>query len=156
MKKKITVAVAGNPNSGKTTVFNLVSGFYQPTEGQILVDGKPTAGFKPHKVTALGVARTFQNLKVFARLSVLENVLTGLTIFAERAFTVSMLRLPALRHQERQLRLRALEALDEFGLAHKATWPASTLAYGEKNGWRWHAPSSAIRRWCFWTNPWPG
>jgi branched-chain amino acid transport system ATP-binding protein len=85
-----------------------------------------------HEIAALGVARTFQNLKLFARLSVLDNVLTGLTVAAERSFTVSMLRLPALRHQERQLRLRALEALDDFGLAQKARWPASSLSYGEK------------------------
>ena len=62
----------------------------------------------------------------------LDNVLTGLTVAAERSFIVSMLRLPALRHQERQLRLRALEALDDFGLAQKAHWPASSLSYGEK------------------------
>jgi branched-chain amino acid transport system ATP-binding protein len=63
---------------------------------------------------------------------VLDNVLTGLTVAAERSFVVSMLRLPGLRHQERQLRLRALDALDHFGLAAKAHWPASALSYGEK------------------------
>jgi branched-chain amino acid transport system ATP-binding protein len=63
---------------------------------------------------------------------VLENVLTGLTVAAESSFTVSMLRLPALRHQERQLSLRALQALDHFNLSAKANWPASALSYGEK------------------------
>jgi ABC-type branched-subunit amino acid transport system ATPase component len=62
----------------------------------------------------------------------LDNILTCLTVAAERSFAVSLLRLPTLRAQERQLRLRALEALDDFGLAHKAHWPASALAYGEK------------------------
>jgi ABC-type branched-subunit amino acid transport system ATPase component len=85
-----------------------------------------------HRIAELGVSRTFQNLKLFDRLSVLDNVMTGLTVKAERSFAFSMLRLPALRHQERYLRLRALEALDQYGLSSKANWHASALSYGEK------------------------
>ena len=64
----------GPNGAGKTTVFNLVSGFYQPSEGQILIDGIPTAGLKPHKVTALGVARTFQNIRLWNDMTVLDNI----------------------------------------------------------------------------------
>lgn len=125
-------ALIGPNGAGKSTLINCISGVDRAESGSILLEKRPIAALPAHEIAALGVARTFQNLKLFARLSVLDNVLTGLTVSAERSFVVSMLRLPALRHQERQLRLRALEALDDFGLAQKAHWPASALSYGEK------------------------
>jgi branched-chain amino acid transport system ATP-binding protein len=125
-------ALIGPNGAGKSTLINCISGADRAQTGSILLAQRPIDELPAHEIAALGVARTFQNLKLFARLSVLDNVLTGLTVAAERSFAVSMLRLPALRHQERQLRLRALEALDDFGLAKKAHWPASSLSYGEK------------------------
>ena len=68
------IALIGPNGAGKTTVFNLVSGFYQPTEGQILFDGQPTAGLRPHQVTARGIARTFQNIRLWHEMSVLDNI----------------------------------------------------------------------------------
>ena len=125
-------ALIGPNGAGKSTLINCISGADRAQTGRILLAQRPIDELPAHEIAALGVARTFQNLKLFARLSVLDNVLTGLTVAAERSFAVSMLRLPALRHQERQLRLRALNALDDFGLAKKAHWPASSLSYGEK------------------------
>jgi branched-chain amino acid transport system ATP-binding protein len=125
-------ALIGPNGAGKSTLINCISGVDRAQSGRILLAQHPVEALPPHDIAALGVARTFQNLKLFSRLSVLDNVLTGLTVMAERSFMVSMLRLPALRHQERQLRLRALEALDDFGLSKKAHWPASSLSYGEK------------------------
>ncbi|WP_319407412.1 ABC transporter ATP-binding protein [uncultured Desulfosarcina sp.] len=125
-------ALIGPNGAGKSTLINCISGADRAQTGSILLAQRPIDELPAHEIAALGVARTFQNLKLFARLSVLDNVLTGLTVAAERSFAVSMLRLPALRHQERQLRLRALNALDDFGLAKKAHWPASSLSYGEK------------------------
>lgn len=125
-------ALIGPNGAGKSTLINCISGVDRAQTGSILLAQRPVEALPAHEIAALGVARTFQNLKLFARLSVLDNVLTGLTVLAERSFTVSMLRLPALRHQERQLRLRALESLDEIGLAQKAHWPATSLSYGEK------------------------
>ena len=119
-------ALIGPNGAGKSTLINCISGVDHAGEGSIRLAGRA------HTIAGLGIARTFQNLKLFARLSVLDNVLAGLTVDAERSFLRSMLRLPALRHQERQLRLRALEALDNFGLAGKAGWPAAALSYGEK------------------------
>jgi ABC-type branched-subunit amino acid transport system ATPase component len=125
-------ALIGPNGAGKSTLINCISGVDQAGEGRIRLDGQAIDTLPAHAIAALGIARTFQNLKLFDRLSVLDNVLAGLTVSAERSFLRSMLRLPALRHQERQLRLRALEALDDFGLAGKAGWPAAALAYGEK------------------------
>lgn len=125
-------ALIGPNGAGKSTLINCVSGVDAAQSGRIFLDRRPIDSLPAHEIAALGVARTFQNLKVFSRLSVLDNVLTGLTIAAHRSFAISMLRLPALRHQERQLRLKALEALDQFDLASRANWPASALSYGDK------------------------
>ena len=125
-------ALIGPNGAGKSTLINCISGVDRAGAGEVLLEGQAIESLPAHEIAVLGVARTFQNLKLFARLSVLDNVLTGLTVSAERSFALSMLRLPALRSQERQLRLKALEALDDFGLAEKAHWPAAALSYGEK------------------------
>ena len=125
-------ALIGPNGAGKSTLINCISGVDHAGGGSIRLDGRAIETLPAHTIAGLGIARTFQNLKLFVRLSVLDNVLAGLTVDAERSFLRSMLRLPALRHQERQLRLRALEALDNFGLAGKAGWPAAALSYGEK------------------------
>jgi branched-chain amino acid transport system ATP-binding protein len=125
-------ALIGPNGAGKSTLINCISGVDRAGEGRIRLDGRAIETLPAHTIAAMGIARTFQNLKLFSRMSVLDNVLAGLTVTAERSFLRSMLRLPALRHQERQLRLQALEALDDFGLAGKAGWPAAALAYGEK------------------------
>lgn len=125
-------ALIGPNGAGKSTLINCISGVDQAGQGAILMDGQAIQALPAHEIAALGVARTFQNLKLFTRLSVLDNVLTGLTVAAERSFALSMLRLPGLRHQERRLRLRALRAMDDFGLTLKAQWPAAALSYGEK------------------------
>ncbi len=125
-------ALIGPNGAGKSTLINCISGVDHADGGAIRLDGRAIEALPAHRVADLGIARTFQNLRLFPRLSVLDNVLTGLTVAAERSFVRSMLRLPALRHQERRLRLRALEALDDFDLAEKAAWPAAALSYGEK------------------------
>ena len=125
-------ALIGPNGAGKSTLINCISGVDQADRGRVRLDGRAIEDLPAHTIAGLGITRTFQNLKLFARLSVLDNVLTGLTVAAERSFLRSMLRLPRLRHQERKLRLQALEALDDFGLADKADWPAAALSYGEK------------------------
>ena len=124
--------LTGPDGDGKFNPNIVISGVDRAGQGDILMEGRAIQALPAHEIADLGIARTFQNLKLFARLCVLDNVLTGLTVAAERSFALSMLRLPALRHQERRLRLRALRALDDFGLASKAQWPAAALAYGEK------------------------
>lgn len=125
-------ALIGPNGAGKSTLINCMTGVLPPTSGSIRFQGSEIAGLPAHKVTRLGIHRTFQNLRLFPRLSVLDNVLTGLTCEGGDSMFMAMLRLPYLRHRERQLRLRALEAMDAFGLSDKAQWPAGVLAYGDK------------------------
>ncbi len=125
-------ALIGPNGAGKSTLLNCISGVLAPSSGVIAFSGEDLAGRPSHEIAARGIARTFQNLKIFPRLSLLDNVLCGLTLEAGRSLFSAMLRPPHLRHRERRLRLRALDALDRFGLAGKAGWPAGALAYGDR------------------------
>ncbi len=125
-------ALIGPNGAGKSTLINCITGVLPPSSGSLTFAGEELTGRAPHAIARLGIARTFQNLKLFPRLSVLDNVLTGLTPEAGTSLTMAMLRLPYLRHRERRLKLRALQALDRFGLADKADWPAGVLAYGDR------------------------
>ncbi len=125
-------ALIGPNGAGKTTLINCLTGVLRPDGGEIWFDGKDIAGLPAHRVARLGITRTFQNLRLFPRLSVLDNVLCGLTIQAGDSLLRALLRPPGLRHRERRLKLTALEALDTFGLADKAGLPAAVLPYGDK------------------------
>jgi ABC-type branched-subunit amino acid transport system ATPase component len=125
-------ALIGPNGAGKSTLINCMTGVLSPSAGSIRFLDQDIAGLPAHRITRLGIHRTFQNLRLFPRLSVLDNVLTGLTCEGGESMFMAMLRLPYLRHRERQLKLRALEAMDQFGLADKAQWPAGVLAYGDK------------------------
>ena len=128
---KLTALIGPN-GAGKSTLINCMTGVFPPSSGSIRFLDQEISGLPAHRVTRLGIHRTFQNLRLFPRLSVLDNVLTGLTCEGGESMLMAMLRLPYLRHRERQLRLKALEAMDRFGLADKAQWPAGVLAYGDK------------------------
>ncbi len=130
-KGKITALIGPN-GAGKSTLINCISGIIPADQGSILFEEKEISGLQAHEIARRGVARTFQNLRVLPRLSVLENVLCGLTVKSDHSFLKAMLRLPALRHQERFLRLKAMESLDLFGLTKKADWPMAALPYGDK------------------------
>ena len=125
-------ALIGPNGAGKTTLLNCLTGVLRPDAGRIRFGGEDLAGLPPHRIAALGLARTFQNLGLFPRLTVLDNVLTGLTTRAGASLLEALLRPPGQRHRERRLRLTAMEALDAFGLADKAGLPAGALAYGDK------------------------
>ena len=125
-------ALIGPNGAGKSTLINCITGVLQPTTGSIRFLDQQLTGQAAYAIARLGIARTFQNLKLFPRLSVLDNVLTGLSCEAGQSLTMAMLRLPYLRHRERQLKLRALEVLDRFDLADKSRLPVGILAYGDK------------------------
>jgi branched-chain amino acid transport system ATP-binding protein len=125
-------ALIGPNGAGKTTFINCLTGLLRPDKGSMVFDGLELSGLPPHRIARLGISRTFQNLRLFARLPVLDNVLCGLSTTAGDSLLEAFLRLPSLRHRERRLRLAALEALDTFDLADRASVPASALSYGEK------------------------
>jgi ABC-type branched-subunit amino acid transport system ATPase component len=125
-------ALIGPNGAGKTTLINCLTGVIRPDAGAIRFEGVDIAGLAAHRVARLGITRTFQNLRIFPRLTVLDNVLCGLTVRAGASLIEALLRPPGLRHRERRLKLTALEALDAFGLADQAGWPVGVLPYGDK------------------------
>jgi len=131
MSGEVTALIGPN-GAGKSTLINCATGVDRPDAGEVVLNGRPITGLPAHRVAALGVARTFQNLRLFPRLSVLDNVLCGLTVQAGGSLVAALLRLPALRNRERRLRLLALAALDRFGLTPLADWPVGVLAYGDR------------------------
>ena len=97
------VSVIGPNGAGKTTLFNLVTGVYDPDEGQILLDGQNIAGMAPHKINQLGVARTFQTLRLFLNMSVKENVMAAAYGHTKAGPFRAMLRTPGMRREEREI-----------------------------------------------------
>jgi branched-chain amino acid transport system ATP-binding protein len=128
---KLTALIGPN-GAGKSTMLNCITGVLEPSSGSVLFQGTEITGLPPYRICRLGISRTFQNLRLFPRLTVLDNVLTGLIREGGDSMVMAMLRLPYLRHRERQLKLRGLEALDRFQLSDKTNWPAGVLAYGDK------------------------
>ena len=125
-------AVIGPNGAGKTTLFNLVSGLLPPSAGQILLAGQDVTALPPERRAALGLGRTFQNIRVFASMSVLENALTGLHTTLRTGLLGTVLRLQAFRAEEHASVARAMAALDLVGLADRAALPARALSYGDQ------------------------
>jgi len=125
-------AVIGPNGAGKTTLFNLISGLVEPSAGRIGLAGQDMTAFAPERRAALGLGRTFQNIRVFAAMTVLENVLTGLHTRTAAGLPGVLLRLPRFRAEERRAVERARAALGLVGLADKADRRASALSYGDQ------------------------
>jgi branched-chain amino acid transport system ATP-binding protein len=123
----------GPNGAGKTTVFNLLTGEYKPNEGVIKLDGQDITGKRPIDINKAGIARTFQNIRLFKKLSVLDNVKVGLHNQYHYSTAVSILRLPKYYEVEKQMNARALELLSVFGLEKDAeSTLASNLPYGQQ------------------------
>jgi branched-chain amino acid transport system ATP-binding protein len=122
----------GPNGAGKTTVFNLVTGLLTPSAGTIDFSGRRLNGMAPYEITRLGLARTFQNLRVFKEMSLLENVLVAMSAKSQYGTLGLLLGSPAFRAAERREREIARELLARVGLAPKALLAAGTLSYGEQ------------------------
>jgi len=122
----------GPNGAGKTTLFNVLTGIYAPDEGEFSFDGEPLGGLKPHQVAERGIARTFQNIRLFANLSALENVMIGRHVRTHAGVLGAILRDPHTRAEEKGIEGRALELLDYVGIRARANDPAGSLPYGDQ------------------------
>ena len=122
----------GPNGAGKTSLFNVLTGIYAADGGEFVFDGKPLAGLKPHEVAARGIARTFQNIRLFANLSALENVMIGRHVRTHAGVWGAILRNAKTRAEERRTERRAYELLEYVGVAHRANDLARHLAYGDQ------------------------
>jgi branched-chain amino acid transport system ATP-binding protein len=130
---KSIVSIIGPNGAGKTTYFNMLTGLYKPTTGRILFDGKDVTARRPDLITAAGVARTFQNIRLFSTMSALENVMVGAHARMHAGLFGSILRTPAVRREEAETMEKAAEMLEYVGLSkdlHEQT--AANLSYGDQ------------------------
>jgi branched-chain amino acid transport system ATP-binding protein len=122
----------GPNGAGKTTLFNLVSGMLKPDSGTVVFNGHPIHHLPPHRIAASGIFRTFQNIKLFAKMTVLENVMIGRHVRSRSGMAAGALRLPQTWSEEKQLRERSLSILDTIGIPHLAHLDAQSLSFGQQ------------------------
>ncbi|MBD2100792.1 ABC transporter ATP-binding protein [Leptolyngbya sp. FACHB-261] len=126
-------SLIGPNGAGKTTFFNMITGIYTPTSGHLVFDGREITGSPPHRLTTLGIARTFQNIRLFSNMSVLENVLVGRHSRLKTGLLGTVFRPPSVASEEKNAERKALHLLDFVGLgSNKAQERAKNLAYGEQ------------------------
>ena len=128
----IIKAIIGPNGAGKTTLFNIISGLFPPSNGSITLEGMPIEGRKSRDIARLGVSRTFQNVEVFGRMTVLENVMVGRHIQSRAGIISAGLKLPRMRREERRIRNGARDYLEFVGLENKAGELAGNLPLGEQ------------------------
>ena len=129
---KQVVSMIGPNGAGKTTVFNCLTGFYQPTAGEILLDGEAIQALPGHKIARKGVVRTFQNVRLFKDMTAVENLLVAQHRHLKTGFIAGLLKTPAFRRSERDAMDFAAHWLEQVNLTDVANRPAGTLAYGQQ------------------------
>lgn len=126
------IGIIGPNGAGKTTLFNLLTGVYEPSEGSVTLDGTLLNGKKPYKIASLGLSRTFQNIRLFKDMTVLDNVLVGLSNHNSSHPLASFLRLPKYYSSEATLKQKALDLLSIFDMQDQAETLAKNLPYGQQ------------------------
>ena len=126
------IGLIGPNGAGKTTVFNLITGVYQPTEGQICFGGKSVVGRQPYQITAHGIARTFQNIRLFPSLTVFDNVRVAFHLHLLSGIEHALWRGAAFQQEEREIESAVMEMLDLFDLGKHRDAPAKSLPYGSQ------------------------
>ncbi|HWO70809.1 MAG TPA: ABC transporter ATP-binding protein [Actinomycetota bacterium] len=129
------VSVIGPNGAGKTTLFNVITGIYEPDQGEVWFDGHNITGLKPNQITKLGIARTFQTVHLFPNMTVLENAMVGQHCRTRAGLFASILRLPWQRAEEERVRAKARQALAFFGprlTGYREEQPASALSYANR------------------------
>ena len=126
------IGLIGPNGAGKTTAFNLLTGVYEPTDGQIEFDGKSLLGLKPYQITQRGIARTFQNIRLFSNLSVLDNVKIAYHFHVNYGLSEAIFRLGRYFREEKEIEEKAIRFLEIFQLAHKKDEIARNMPYGEQ------------------------
>ena len=132
IEKDDIVGLIGPNGAGKTTAFNVITGMNRPTEGRVFYDGQDITGLPRHEITRRGVARTFQNIRLFKELSVLENVLVGCHLHMDASILAATLHLPGYRRRDREARAFAMDLLSKVGLEGNADDLATSLPYGKQ------------------------
>lgn len=126
------VALIGPNGAGKTTVFNVITGVYRPTSGSVQFDGNPIHGMLPYQINRLGIARTFQNIRLFRNLNVLDNVMLGFNRTAQRHMLGTMFRSAAFEQDQKEILRKSRELLNWMGLSSFATIHSMDLPYGQQ------------------------
>ena len=132
IEKGSLYGLIGPNGAGKTTVFNMLTGVYKPTEGKILLDGEDITGKKPIEINKKGIARTFQNIRLFKNMSVIDNVKVGLHNSVDYTAAEGILRMPRYVKSERKMKEKAYELLNVFELENEAHYLACNLPYGKQ------------------------
>ncbi len=132
LKPSSLYGLIGPNGAGKTTAFNLLTGVYRTDEGRIELDGKNLVGLKPHAIAAAGMARTFQNIRLFPGLNVLDNVRVAGQLHRRHGLVATVFRSGRYRSEEAEIRRKSLELLSLFGLQNRAEEPADCLSYGHQ------------------------
>lgn len=126
------VGLIGPNGAGKTTIFNVITGVYKVSDGDVRLDDKSLIGFRPYQILSLGIARTFQNIRLFTVMTALENAMVALHSRSKKGVVGAVLRSPSQRREERFIREKAYEALDFMGVAQFADVAAANLPYGHQ------------------------
>ena len=132
LDKNEIIALIGPNGAGKTTTFNMITGVYTPTKGRVYFEDKDITGIRPDQIVSLGIARTFQNIRLFKDLRVLDNILIANHLRLRAGFFEAVLKLPRYRTEERQMVETSLALLDKLGLLEHKDDKASSLPYGKQ------------------------